>query len=53
MDFLVRPQSRIDPDEIRARAKQGIQDQRRMKVGFVFPTGKCLKRKKKHEKRMC
>ena len=37
MDFLVRPQSKIDPDEIRARAKQGIQDQHRMKVRFVFP----------------
>ncbi|CAK9173460.1 unnamed protein product [Ilex paraguariensis] len=33
MDFLVRPQSKIDPDEIRARAKQVVQDQRRLKVG--------------------
>ncbi|KAL8153130.1 hypothetical protein V2J09_010890, partial [Rumex salicifolius] len=32
MDFVVRPQSRIDPDEIRARAKQQIQDQRRLKM---------------------
>uniref|UniRef100_A0A2P2K9C3 Uncharacterized protein MANES_15G170300 n=1 Tax=Rhizophora mucronata TaxID=61149 RepID=A0A2P2K9C3_RHIMU len=36
MDFYVRPQSKIDPDEVRARAKQVIQDQRRMKVGFLF-----------------
>jgi transcription factor SPN1 len=34
LDFLVRPQSKIDPDEIRARAKQVVQDQRRLKVGF-------------------
>lgn len=40
MDFVVRPQSKIDPDEIRARAKQAIQDQRRMKVGFFVATGK-------------
>jgi len=32
MDFVVRPQSKIDPDEIRARAKQMQQDERRMKV---------------------
>ncbi|KAH1088979.1 hypothetical protein J1N35_016236 [Gossypium stocksii] len=32
MDFVVRPQSKIDPDEIRARAKQVVQDQRRLKV---------------------
>ncbi|KAL5973344.1 hypothetical protein ACLOJK_029994 [Asimina triloba] len=32
MDFLVRPQSKIDPDEIRARAKQVMQDQRRLKM---------------------
>ncbi|KAG5553295.1 hypothetical protein RHGRI_011230 [Rhododendron griersonianum] len=37
LDFLVRPQSKIDPDEIRARAKQVIHDQRRLKVGFPFP----------------
>lgn len=34
MDFVVRPQSKIDPDEVRARAKQVVQDQRRMKVCF-------------------
>ncbi|KAH7576476.1 hypothetical protein JRO89_XS01G0077600 [Xanthoceras sorbifolium] len=32
LDFIVRPQSKIDPDEVRARAKQVMQDQRRMKV---------------------
>ncbi|KAH0850529.1 hypothetical protein HID58_095450, partial [Brassica napus] len=31
MDFLIRPQSKIDPDEVRARAKQVSQDQRRVK----------------------
>ncbi|KAE8731926.1 hypothetical protein F3Y22_tig00002338pilonHSYRG00023 [Hibiscus syriacus] len=33
LDFVVRPQSKIDPDEIRARAKQVVQ-QRRLKVVF-------------------
>ena len=32
MDFLIRPQSKIDPDEGRARAKQVSPDQRRVKV---------------------
>ncbi|CAK8540282.1 unnamed protein product [Lathyrus sativus] len=32
LDFVIRPQSKIDPDEIRARAKQGPQDQHRMKM---------------------
>lgn len=32
MDFVVRPQSKIDPEEVRARAKAMVQDQRRMKV---------------------
>ncbi|KAH0854482.1 hypothetical protein HID58_069204, partial [Brassica napus] len=32
MDFLIRPQSKIDPDEVRARAKQVSQDQRRVKM---------------------
>ncbi|KAJ6705909.1 PROTEIN IWS1-like protein 1 [Salix purpurea] len=32
LDFVVRPQSKIDPDEIRARAKQVVQDQRRVKM---------------------
>ena len=36
LDFIVRPQSKIDPDEIRARAKQAVQDQRRMKVSFPY-----------------
>jgi hypothetical protein len=34
LDFVVRPQSRIDPEEVRARAKQVVQDQRRLKVGL-------------------
>ncbi|XP_048426632.1 protein IWS1 homolog 1 [Pyrus x bretschneideri] len=45
MDFLVRPQSRIDPDEIRARAKQGIQDQRRMKMNRKLQQLKAPKKK--------
>ncbi|KAK7366996.1 hypothetical protein VNO80_09001 [Phaseolus coccineus] len=32
LDFIIRPQSKIDPDEIRARAKQAAQDQQRMKM---------------------
>lgn len=42
LDFVVRPQSKIDPDEIRARAKQAVQDQRRMKVSFPFYLMKSL-----------
>lgn len=36
LDFMVRPQSKIDPDEIRARAKQTVQDQRRLKVDYFY-----------------
>lgn len=36
MDFVVRPQSKVDPDGVRARAKQLVQDQRRAKVGNFF-----------------
>ncbi|KAL2348883.1 hypothetical protein Fmac_002883 [Flemingia macrophylla] len=32
LDFVIRPQSKIDPEEIRARAKQAAQDQQRMKM---------------------
>jgi hypothetical protein len=32
LDFVIRPQSKIDPEQIRARAKQAVQDQHRMKV---------------------
>ncbi|KAJ7943886.1 transcription factor IWS1 [Quillaja saponaria] len=32
LDFVVRPPSKIDPDEVRARAKQAAQDQQRMKM---------------------
>ncbi|KAI0519148.1 hypothetical protein KFK09_006589 [Dendrobium nobile] len=32
LDFVVRPQSKIDPEEIRARAKQAVQNQRRQKM---------------------
>ncbi|KAF9611790.1 hypothetical protein IFM89_035775 [Coptis chinensis] len=34
MDFLVRPQSKIDPDEVRARGRQVVQDQKRLKGTF-------------------
>ncbi|KAK4422489.1 protein IWS11 [Sesamum alatum] len=37
MDFVVRPQSKVDPDEVRARARQMVQDQRRAKVGSFSP----------------
>lgn len=43
MDFLVRPQSKIDPDEVRARAKLVVRDERRVKVGFL-PNLKLLSR---------
>ncbi|KAM6556567.1 hypothetical protein CsatB_003586 [Cannabis sativa] len=46
MDFVVRPQSKIDPDEIRARAKQGIQDQRRLKMNKKLQQLKAPKKKR-------
>lgn len=33
LDFVVRPQSKIDPEQVRERAKQVMHDQRRLKVG--------------------
>lgn len=36
LDFLVRPQSKVDPDEVRARAKSVHQDQHRIKVSFLL-----------------
>ncbi|KAK4490822.1 hypothetical protein RD792_001537 [Penstemon davidsonii] len=36
MDFVVRPQSKVEPDEVRARAKRVVQDQRHAKVGKKF-----------------
>ncbi|XVE57369.1 hypothetical protein DITRI_Ditri04bG0086000 [Diplodiscus trichospermus] len=38
MDFAVRPQSKIDPDEIRGRAKQVVQDQRRLERQLAAKT---------------
>eukprot|EP01018_Ginkgo_biloba_P021440 Gb_01207 [translate_table: standard] len=46
MDFVVRPQSKIDPDEIRARAKQQKQDERRMKMNKKLQQLKAPKKKK-------
>ncbi|KAF6137816.1 hypothetical protein GIB67_040524 [Kingdonia uniflora] len=45
LDFLVRPQSKIDPDEVRARGKQVIQDQRRLKMNKKLQQLKAPKRK--------
>jgi len=36
LDFVIRPQSKIDPEQIRARAKQAVQDQRRLKVFILL-----------------
>ncbi|KAK9676482.1 hypothetical protein RND81_11G079800 [Saponaria officinalis] len=46
MDFLIRPQSKVDPDEIRARSKQGPQDERRMKMNKKLQQLKQSKRRK-------
>ncbi|XP_057526604.1 protein IWS1 homolog 1-like [Amaranthus tricolor] len=46
MDFTIRPQSKIDPDEIRARAKQQHQDERRMKMNKKMQQLKAMKKKK-------
>lgn len=45
MDFVLRPQSKIDPDEIRARAKAAIQDQRRLKMNKKLQQLKAPKKK--------
>ncbi|XP_047965670.1 LOW QUALITY PROTEIN: protein IWS1 homolog 1-like [Salvia hispanica] len=45
MDFLVRPQSKVDPDVVRARAKQVIQDQHRAKMNTKLQQLKGPKRK--------
>ncbi|XP_010461030.1 PREDICTED: protein IWS1 homolog 2-like [Camelina sativa] len=46
LDFLIRPQSKIDPDEIRARAKQVSQDQRRVKMNKKLQQLKGTKKKR-------
>ncbi|OVA16522.1 Transcription factor IIS [Macleaya cordata] len=45
LDFVVRPQSKIDPEVIRARAKQVIQDQRRLKMNKKLQQLKAPKKK--------
>ncbi|GAB2274867.1 Transcription factor iws1 [Dionaea muscipula] len=45
MDFVIRPQSKIDPDEVRARAKQTVQDQRRIQMNKKLQQLKSSKRK--------
>ncbi|XP_052111735.1 protein IWS1 homolog 1-like isoform X2 [Arachis duranensis] len=32
LDFVIRPQSKIDPEEVRVRAKAAAEDQQRMKL---------------------
>ncbi|KNA17452.1 hypothetical protein SOVF_079830 [Spinacia oleracea] len=46
MDFLIRPQSKIDPDEIRARSRQHQVDERRMKMNKKMQQLKQTKKKK-------
>ncbi|KAK4800911.1 hypothetical protein SAY86_021398 [Trapa natans] len=45
LDFVVRPQSKIDPELIRARAKQTVQDQRRIKMNKRLQQLKAPKKK--------
>ncbi|PIA60351.1 hypothetical protein AQUCO_00300093v1 [Aquilegia coerulea] len=45
MDFVVRPQSKIDPDEVRARARQVVHDQRRLKMNKKLQQLKAPKKK--------
>ncbi|KAH6763379.1 Transcription elongation factor family protein [Perilla frutescens var. hirtella] len=45
MDFVVRPQSKVDPEAVRARAKQMVQDQRRAKMNKKLQQLKAPKRK--------
>ncbi|CAN4099792.1 unnamed protein product [Withania somnifera] len=46
MDFVVRPQSKIDPEEVRARARAMVQDQRRVKMNKKLQQLKAPKKKK-------
>ncbi|KAI7995010.1 hypothetical protein LOK49_LG11G02037 [Camellia lanceoleosa] len=45
MDFLVRPQSKIDPDEVRPSAKQVVQDQHCLKMQKQLQQLKAPKKK--------
>ncbi|PAN32221.1 hypothetical protein PAHAL_5G472600 [Panicum hallii] len=45
LDFVIRPQSKIDPEQIRARAKQAVQDQRRLKMNKKLQQLKAPKKK--------
>ncbi|KAL8490237.1 hypothetical protein ACS0TY_025465 [Phlomoides rotata] len=45
MDFVVRPQSKVDPEAVRQRAKQNAQDQRRSKMNKKLQQLKAPKRK--------
>ena len=45
LDFVIRPQSKIDPEQIRARAKQQVQDQRRLKMNKKLQQLKAPKKK--------
>lgn len=45
LDFVVRPQSKVDPEEVRARAKQAVPDQRRLKMNKKLQQLKAPKKK--------
>ncbi|XP_077215002.1 protein IWS1 homolog 1-like [Tasmannia lanceolata] len=45
LDFVVRPQSKVDPNEVRARAKQIVQDPRRLKMNKKLLQLKAPKKK--------
>lgn len=50
LDFVVRPSSKIDPDEVRARARQQRLDERRMKMNKKLQQLKAPKKKLQAEK---
>ncbi|KAL7150499.1 hypothetical protein ABFS83_05G116500 [Erythranthe nasuta] len=45
MDFIVRPKSKVDPEQVRAHAKLMVQDQRRAKMNKKLQQLKAPKRK--------
>ncbi|XP_068635681.1 protein IWS1 homolog 1-like [Aristolochia californica] len=45
LDFMIRPQSKIDPNEVRARAKNVVQDPRRIKMNRKLQQLKAPKKK--------
>lgn len=53
LDFVVRPQSKVDPEEVRARAKQSAQNQRRLKMNRKLQQLKAPKKRQLQASKVC